>query len=270
MDLNDFWQENKRFVLLVAGGLLVFVIGMLVVDSLYGAKLKRMTARLTKAQNGLKTSMYQRRDLDAAREENKGLRAALAELYQAVEFVPAPEFAPGSGPAANRYFAVVSEVRDELTERAGRAGMTLEDELGLPALSPTKEAEILRYLEGLDLVDRVARLAIEVGVKRMEKIKIKLDTRLTSKKGISGLEKTVVEMQLIGPSPALVRLLLLLQQPRDGRVITLEKAQLLANENKPSEARLDLELLAAHVHGLEDLLGEEAQDTPKKTPARAP
>jgi hypothetical protein len=262
MDLNDFWQENKRFVLMVAGGLLAFLIGMLVVDSLYGSELKRMNARLSKAQSGLRSSMYQRRDLDAARDENERLRAALSELHRAVEFAPRPEFAPGSGPAANRYFAVVSEVRDDLTERAGRAGLALDAELGLPKLSPTREAEILRFLEGLDLVDRSARLALEVGVRRMEKIRIKLDSRLTNKKGIDGLEKTLVEMQLYGPSPALVRLVLLTQQPREGRVIALEKAQFLANENKPDESRLDLTLLAAHVHGLGELLGEQEAGTP--------
>jgi hypothetical protein len=262
MDLNDFWQENKRFVLLVTGGLLAFLIGMLVVDSLYGSELKRMNTRLTKAQNGLKSSMYQRRDLDAARDENERLRTALSELREAVEFAPRPEFAPGSGPAANRYFAVVSEVRDDLTERAGRAGLALDAELGLPGLSPTREAEILRYLEGLDLVDRVARLALEVGVRRMEKIRITLDSRLVNKKGIDGLEKTLVGMQLYGPSPALVRLVLLTQQPREERVIALEKAEFIAHEDKPEEARLDLVLLAAHVHGLDELLGLEQAATP--------
>ena len=46
MDLDGYWQENKRFVLTVAGGFLVFLIAFLVLDSSYGAEARGSRARL--------------------------------------------------------------------------------------------------------------------------------------------------------------------------------------------------------------------------------
>ena len=111
-------------------------------------------------------------DLRAAREENEALRAALRTLSEAVVFRARPGFEPGEGSATNRYFSVVADVRENLVARAGRAGVKIPDDLGLPALSPTKEQEIQRYLEALDLIERAVSLAIEVGVASVEKIKI--------------------------------------------------------------------------------------------------
>ncbi len=39
MDMNDYWQENKRFLVTLGSGFLVFVIGLYVVQSLYGTDL---------------------------------------------------------------------------------------------------------------------------------------------------------------------------------------------------------------------------------------
>ena len=253
MDLNDFWQENKRFVLTVAGGLLAFLIGVVVINSVYGSDLAVMKRRLTKAESGLRKPMFKPGDLTRAQDENDALQAALSELTEAVVFRARPQFELGDGKATNRYFAVVSEVREDLMARAGRAGLSIPEDLGLPQLSPSKEQEIERYLEALDLVDRCVRMAIEVGVTRVEKIQIKLDSRLLSGRSIDGLERTEVEMRIKGPSQSLVELELLTQQPREGRVMQIQRVEMLANDTKPEEARMDLTLLAAHVHGSDDL-----------------
>ena len=60
-------------------------------------------------------------------------------------------------------------------------------------------------------------------------------------------------MRLKGPSESLVALELLTQQPRAGRVMQVHRVEMLANNTKPEEARMDLTLLAAHVHALDDL-----------------
>jgi hypothetical protein len=253
MDLNDFWQENKRFVLTVAGGLLAFLIGVAAINSVYGSDLAIMKRRLSKAEAGLSKAMFKPGDLSRVQDENDKLRAALGELTEAVGFRPRPEFQLGEGKATNRYFAVVSEVREDLMARAGRAGLSIPEDLGLPQLSPSKEQEIERYLEALDLVDRCVRMAIEVGVTRVEKIQIKLDSRLLAGRSIDGLERTRVEMRFKGPSESLVQLGLLTQQPREGHVLQVDRVEMLANEIKPEEARMDLTLLAAHVHGMDDL-----------------
>ena len=38
MDVQEFWQENKRWVLGVVAGAIVFWIGRSVVDSMFGAR----------------------------------------------------------------------------------------------------------------------------------------------------------------------------------------------------------------------------------------
>jgi hypothetical protein len=39
VDVNDFWQENKRFVMSVAGGALVFLTGIVLIKNLFGSEL---------------------------------------------------------------------------------------------------------------------------------------------------------------------------------------------------------------------------------------
>ena len=150
MDLNDFWQENKRFVLTVAGGLLAFLIGVVVINSVYGADLAVMKRRLAKAESGLSKPMFKPGDLTRAQDENDALQAALSEVTEAVDFRARPQFELGDGKATNRYFAVVSEVREDLMARAGRAGLSVPEDLGLPQLSPSNDLQIERYLEALD------------------------------------------------------------------------------------------------------------------------
>ena len=44
MDLNDYWQENKRFLTIVAGGLLVFLIGEMVIPAVSLSRLFTLTS----------------------------------------------------------------------------------------------------------------------------------------------------------------------------------------------------------------------------------
>lgn len=251
MDLNNYWQENKRFLTIVGLCVVAFFIAWAVIDGSLGDSLRAQNARLARVKRDLQKPMFDNNDLGAATRENDALRSAVADLARAVEFEPRPEFAllPGSAPSS-RYFAVVSDVRDDLTSRAGRAGLSLPKDLGLPALSPTREQEIARFLEGLDIVESVVRLAIEVGCERIDRIQIQLDARLLSGKAIAGLEKTVVEFRFTGPSEPLVRLLQLLQREQGGRTIQVERAEVQPSRSRQDQVRLDVELVAAHLHGL--------------------
>ena len=40
MDLNDYWQENKRFLVAVGVGLFAFLIGNIIVDAAFGSELR--------------------------------------------------------------------------------------------------------------------------------------------------------------------------------------------------------------------------------------
>jgi hypothetical protein len=98
---------------------------------------------------------------------------------------------------------------------AGPAGLSVPEGLGLPALSPTKDQEIQRYLEALDLVDprRCAWRSSPV-CDRIDDIRIKLDSRLMSGQEHRGRREDAGRVQPDRSRRALVRLIVASQQKR--------------------------------------------------------
>lgn len=260
MDLDGYWQENKRFVTSVAGGGLAFLIGWYVIDSNLGGELQRMQARRARLQGDLAEPMYGTSDLDRAKAENEALRKALGELREHTEFQAREAFALRADQApSSRYVSVVSLVRETLLQDAGRAGLVVPADLGLPTLAPTREAEIERTLEALDAVERFVRLAMAARVQRIDQIRVRLDSRLLAGKPIADLERTQIEITLTGPSEPIVRLLELCAEPVDGRTLLVGRAEVKDARGKRNEVRLELELAVTHPHGLgqvEDAGGE--------------
>ena len=74
MDMNDYWQENKRFLVTLGSGFLVFLIGLFVVQSLYGEDLGTAKRLRNRNRGDLKTERYSTSHRDAAGEENDALR----------------------------------------------------------------------------------------------------------------------------------------------------------------------------------------------------
>jgi hypothetical protein len=251
LDLEGYWQENRRFVLSVTGGAVAFLIGWWAIDAYLGADLRALSGRRTRVQQELRAPMFQTTDLERAQAQNAALREATTALRAAAEFKPRERFtlAPGSS-ASSRYVAVVSEVREELLQRAGRAGLVLPHDLGLPTLAPTKDAEIQRTLEALDALERTLSLAIDSGCERVSSIRVRLDPRLVSGKPIDDLERSTVELRLEGASPPLARLLVLLQQPRADGTLLVQRAEMTPLRTARDEMRLDLELAVTHPHGV--------------------
>lgn len=260
MDLSNYWQENKRFLTIVGACVLAFFIGMMVIDAMFGAELAAKRRELGRTQNELREQRFTPADMDVAEEQNEALLAVAATLSEAVEFAGRDEFAlTDDQPPPNRYFAVVSRVREELRAAAGRAGMSIPDTLGLPALAPTKDQEIQRHLEALDVIEQALRIGIECGVERVDDIRIKLDSRLVSGRSISDLEKTLIELRLVSAPVPLTRFLVQLQDPRHGRVLLVERAEIQPVRAKNDELRLDVVLSACHLHDLLNVetVGEE-------------
>lgn len=251
MDLNGYWQENKRFLVAVGCGLVLFLIGWMAIASFFGDELAAKQRRERSLRSDLEDPMYSSSDLAQVRAENEALALVFDELRERVEFEPREAFALRDGDApSSRYFGVVSDVRDDLIVRCGRAGLAFPDDLGLPRLAPTREQEIRRYLEALDVVEATLSLGIETGCERVERIQIGLDPRLLSGRPIEDLEKTLVELRLTGPASPMVALLGLLQQERDGRVLLVERAEVQAGRSARDEVRMDLVLVVPHLHGL--------------------
>jgi len=258
MDLNEYWQENKRFLVVTASGLVVFLLGTMVVDHFFRSELRSLQRAAASADSKLRgSSMYDANQLSEAERQNEALRQAVATLTQATAFQARPEFRldPKAGAATNQYFAAVSRVRDDLLKTAGRGNLRVPDDLGLPALSPTREAEIERYLEALDLVDRAVRRALAAGVQRIDKIEIRLDPKLASRQGVGDLERTRVDLAASGAPAPLVHFLTATQAPGTGAAgkadatgpLLIEKAEIQTSRGKAEESVLQVTFLAARV-----------------------
>jgi len=251
LDLEGYWQENRRFVLAVTGGAVAFLIGWWAIDAYLGADVRSLQSRRARVQQELRDPKFQTQDLDRADAQNKALREATTTLRAAAEFKPRDRFtlAPGASASA-RYVDVVSKVREDLLQRAGRSGLVLPHDLGLPTLAPTKDAEIQRTLEALDALERTLSLAIDSGCERVATIRVRLDPRIVSGKPIDDLEHNVVELRLEGASPPLARLLVALQQPRPDGALLVQRAEMTPLRTARDEMRLDLELAVTHPHGV--------------------
>ena len=257
MDFSNYWQENKRFLVTVACGVLVFAIGWMLVDSYFGADLRRQRSLATSTGNKLKTdAMYAVSDLEEAEKENANLVQTTETLTKATAFAARAEFVldPRRDSPSSQYFAAVSAVREDLLRRAGRANMRLPEDLGLPALSPSREPEIARYLEALDLVDRAVRGALTVGCERIDKIEIRLDPRLNSREGVGRIERTRIMFTLSGKGAPLAAFLSLTQsageadengKPLLGPLL-IEKADMVPARTG-TEATLDVVFVCARL-----------------------
>jgi hypothetical protein len=260
MDLNEYWQENKRFLVATASGAVVFLIGTMLVDHFFGGELKSLQRAASSASSKLRSeSMYDASQLAEVEKENEALKQSVDVLTKATAFDARPEFRldPKAGAPTNQYFTAVSRVRGDLLRAAGRGNLRVPEDLGLPALSPTREAEIERYLEALDLVDRAVRLALAAGVQRIDKIEIRLDPKLSTRQGVGELEKTRVEISARGLPAPLVHFVSSTQdaasapagKPASAGAVPLliEKAEIQTTRAKPDEATLSVTFVAARV-----------------------
>lgn len=250
MDLNEYWQENKRFVTLVALGLLVFLVAQLSLKSTYQGGLNEAKLSISAMQRGLRNTMHTASQRDEAQRQNDELRAAVEALSEIVEFQARPDFRldPAQGSGSNQYLRALTRVRDDLIPRANRANLEIEDGLGMPRLSPTREEEIERYLEALDVIDTIVRYAIDTRVQRLDRIQIRLDSDLSSHRGLGRIERTRVHFTLTGSSLAMTRLLTRTQRGGDGRVLHIDELELTTSRNKDDELRLELGVLIARLH----------------------
>jgi len=249
MNFDDYWQENKRFVLTVLGGLIVFWIGNMMINSFIGSDLRTKKRTRMSLQSQLKEERFLPRDLTTARSQNEDLVAARDELAQALAWSSRPEFRldPSRGSAGNQYFATAQRVRDDLLRRAGRRNVRIDQDLGLPALAPTRDDEIERHLEALDLVERVVSTAIEERVARVDDIEIRLDPGLRGRKGVGRVERTRIKMKMVGESAPMLRVLAATQMPSLGASLVIEELEIVPERTKTDEVRLEVQFLAPRV-----------------------
>jgi hypothetical protein len=258
MDLNDYWQENKKFLTVVFAGVVLFLIGQMLINSTLASDLKRANNRIKSARSDLRKEMYTSAQLKQLETTNEQLGEVVATLKEAVAFVPRREFQldDAGGRVTNQFFSIVTAARDDVLRLAGRQGVRLPDDLGLPGLSPTHEDEIVRTLEALDVIDRGLRLGIRAGVRRFESLSIKLDPALGSRDGVGALERTRVKMKLSGSAASLLRFLSATQSTEEyGQALVVEDFQLQPARRKTDEATLEVTFNVIRFHTVVELEG---------------
>jgi hypothetical protein len=251
MDLSDYWQENRRFVLGVAGGALVFLIAYLFLDSAYGGDVVSARRARVAVKNDLAVPHFTRADLGEARDENEALLATAAALRAAVAFEPRPEFVlqDGLGSPQNQYFARVDRVRAEVSVLAARRRMVIQpDGLGIEPLKTTNVETIVRHLEALDLLDRAMRLALDAGIQRVSKIKITLDPGFGTRTGVGSIERTQVQLTFVTEASSVSRFLAATQTERFGKPLTVHDYEVKRVQGKPDEVTADVTLSAIRLH----------------------
>ena len=243
MDFNDYWQENKRFLLTLAGGVIVFFIGKSIVNNVYRSEREAAQRSVDRDRSSLvRDARYQAVDERQAREENEALTQAVERLKTATAFQPRPDFVLDSrkGTPSNQYFGRVDRVREELEVLASRRGTRLPDGLGLEIVKTNSSEAIERHLEAIDLIDRALRHALDAGVERVEKIRVRLDPGFDSRRGVGAVERTAVELKLVSSPEAVVSLLDASQGDRFGNPLTIGDLTVVGARSTTSEVTANI------------------------------
>lgn len=153
MDLHDIWQENKRWILGVLIGLVVFWIGRSVLQSRYDttAEERKIAGHRRYVQE---EERFTQAALDAARAESEALKSVQEKLGGALLFKPTEDFLlEGKGDPSLHFDKVNRDVRARLLGQADQAGVELAaKDLQWPAA--VGPPEIQETLVGLCLMQQ--------------------------------------------------------------------------------------------------------------------
>lgn len=159
MDLQQAWQEHKRFLIGCLIGLCVFLIARAVVDSVFDSQTVAAANQKTVTAIN-RDDHYGRTAQEAATEERERLAGSMRELSEAILFTPAPEFLlEGKGAPDLHYEQVSRRVRQQLVRAAAELGIEL-NERNLSWAPPAGGTEEIRRT-------LIALMLLEQGVTRL-------------------------------------------------------------------------------------------------------
>ena len=168
MDLNDLWQEHKRFILATAVGAVFFFAAFSWISAEYDTSgLERAIRKYKASLSGRKR--FGRTALKVLQERTKILEDRLARDRDLVEFKIRPEFDVSRKTYPERDYArLAAKVQEEIRNECELNNVTLDPRkgaarVGLPPSSPLEKESIQRTLLGLDLAERTLRLWLEAG-----------------------------------------------------------------------------------------------------------
>jgi len=244
MNFDAFWQTHRRFILGMAGGLVVFFILLAITGGGAKESLSRSRTSISRASREM-----QSKQLYAASQvsELKERLTMLQERNQLLADRNLPAFRerfrvkPGI-PPAQHYISLTGEMRDELIGWALRRNCEVDDSLGLPPVSPSQPQQIDRVLRGLDVVDRVVHLAVDYGASEVDKIRIAQKRSRRSGRNVSPLDITPITLEVTFVRSSIAPFLnALLAEQQAGRPLGLMGLEVLPRNDKRMEQKLLLE-----------------------------
>ncbi len=247
MNLDTLWQLHKRFLIGVAAGLVVFLIGMAVVGRTAGKELRSAESTLARHKRTLATPAYTQTQVTELRTRLEEIRRRTQHFGSAALPPLRERYVPAAGQSPTQhYIELTGEIRSELIGWALRQNVEIDPGLGLPPQSPTQPQKIARVLRGLDVVERVSRLAVSYGAAAVDNIEITsraVNRNQTKSSSPLDLTPVILEVVFDRHSPAAL-LHAILEGADGGGSLGLVRAELLAEDKRKKTRRLVLEFAA--------------------------
>lgn len=149
MDVGEFAQENKQWLVGCAIGAVVWLIGGTIIDSV------TKPGPLPRRQDTLREA-YKTPELAMAQEQNEKLSQERERLTAELSFEVAPRFSQWSGPADQHLFLTGRDLRQAIVNSASDRDVLVE-ESDVSWEVPSGIDEIRSTLFGLDIVDELQK-----------------------------------------------------------------------------------------------------------------
>ena len=222
MDLTDIWQEHKKFILAVAGALVLLLVGQGIIKSTYpvaavASESNRVSSRLRRDPEVTSSIV---RSVQAEVDE---LRERLTSLVAEMNFRTEELFELPAGVSPTSYcWETIREMQRILVDEAERQDIRVPEKLGLEDAAPTDPEEVRRTLRALNIIYNVVLTAIDSNVKRIQRIRIEEASR-SRVRGASFVTGLSVEFEIVGTEVS-VRTLIdtLVTDGRSGKSTFLE------------------------------------------------
>lgn len=243
MNLDAIWQRNRRFILGFAGGTIGFFLLLWIFTS--GANGRQESARraISRSALDLRGEMYTdaqereaQRRLEDLRTLNRDLGARALPLWR-------PEFRipPGKAPAQH-YIELSGALRQDLIAWALRNNCEVDETLGLPPVSPTQQQAVERVLRGLDVAERVIRIAVQYRASSVEKMSVAERSRHAGNSRGAVLDLAPVQLEVVFAGESVAPFLrALLEEGEQGRPLGLAGIEVSPPNPRKRERRVLLE-----------------------------
>jgi len=207
MDLADVWAQHKKFILLVAGALLVLLVGRGVIHSKWDYESVVLASNKT-AEAMRKSERVPDDVVRGLQDEVAQLRSRYGELAKTLRHQADESFQVPAGESNPRgyFFRRHRETQKALTEAAERQDIRVPEALGLKDMAPTEPDEIRRQLIALEMVQQVVVESIGAGVRRITTIQIEDDSKSRAR-AASFLSELRVRFEIVGGEKSIRTLL---------------------------------------------------------------